>query len=126
MSILGKGADATVIKFEKEGVCYACKHCNIESENLSASFVREVLALKSLTHRNIISLVEVLLDSQSLLLPLAQCDLCHLVLNENYEPVSLANDIVQGLVYLQKQNVYHSDLKPKNILIFAKGNKQYA
>lgn len=131
MSMLGKGAYSFVETYEVNGVTYARKVLRLRPEAASKEygipsvFVREVAVLKRLSHPNIVSLIDVELDVEvkiyNIILPLARCDLLRFITEAKFDPKGILFDIAQGLLYLQEKKIYHSDVKPDNILVFPEG-----
>ena len=123
--MLGKGAYSYVELREVEGVKYAVKIMHLRPESARREyatpgvFVRELLALRTLVHPNLLSLVGVELEACSLLLPLAECNLQQLIKKgSSFNERQIAFGIACAMRHLQRVGIYHSDVKAENVLLF--------
>lgn len=125
---IGRGAMGGVFKAKKikEGKMVALKILSQELANrpdLVARFEREIFALRSLKHKNIVSII----DSGSI-------DKIHYFAMEFIEGITLRTyigkgildfheasfitmEILQGLQYAHEHGIIHRDLKPENVLL---------
>lgn len=90
---------------------------------------REIRLLKHVAHENVIKLLHLKKDSESvqnlkeiyLVTELMDCDLSHVIENSDnleYERITdIIYQILRGLKYLHSSNIIHRDLKPSNITI---------
>lgn len=125
---IGEGAYGKVYKgqniISKEFV--AMKLINRQfGEGFPFSSIREIALLKSVKHKNIVNLIEVVTDRNLdvyLVFDYAEYDLDYILksisLEENYVK-SYMRQLLLGLYVLHSKNIYHRDLKPKNILVKA-------
>lgn len=104
---------------------YALKIIENENKNVKKIIDREIDLLKNISHKNIISIYDVILCEKNniIILILEYChkgDLTHFLrgrrLSEK-EGIYYIYQIIKGLKYLNDNNIIHRDLKPQNILI---------
>ena len=85
--------------------------------------LKEVQALISLKHSNIVTLNELILENEELIMifEFIGVNLFEYSKNINeipeYKIRNISFQILQGLAYMHKNNFFHRDLKPENILI---------
>ncbi len=125
---IGRGAMGSVLKAKKlkEGQMVAIKILSQELSNrtdLVARFEREIFALRSLKHKNIVSII----DSGSI-------DRTHYFTMEFIDGITLrtrmnrgnidfseasfiTSEILEGLKFAHAHGIIHRDLKPENVLL---------
>ena len=123
---IGKGSFSKIYKavdiHKTEVAVKIIKKKNIKNEKL---IQREISVLQSLSHENIISLLDVFTTNSNYYLIFEYCkngDLKNYIYNENLnmcesQILNIMKQIKNGLEYLYKQNIIHRDLKPQNILV---------
>ncbi len=96
-------------------------------ENVKKRFVREVKVQRSISHPNIVPVIADELSSEPPMftMPLAECTLEDDIeqdrtLGGNFYAALM--DIIAGLEELHSVEIYHRDLKPKNVLRFENEN----
>lgn len=125
---IGEGGFGEVFTVEKDGNYYALKICSMTEDEYIRRFKREIRLLESVTHENVISI----LDSDYtntppyFVMPLCQGSLSDKNYGTNIE--ILLNDILQicnGLEALHSnpQQIIHRDIKPNNILVYNRALK---
>ena len=132
---LGNGTFGTVFIVESNGLRLAAKRVELiaeEKEKAVKLARREALAMRSLSHPNVVNLLGVVLDNPSfiaLLMELADCGSLRDVLDVQRSLVlahpdvqaQLAVQIAEGMAYLHSREtpLLHHDLKSANVLIFS-------
>ncbi|KAF2364555.1 Protein kinase domain [Trinorchestia longiramus] len=127
---IGEGTYGTVFKAKnretQEIVALKRVRLNTDDTGIPASALREIGFLKELHHKNIIRLIDVLLNPSDhrLTLIFEHCDQdlkkyfdC---LNGELDPdlvKSLMYQLLRGLDFCHCRNILHRDLKPQNLLI---------
>ena len=85
--------------------------------------LKEVQALISLKHSNIVTLNELILENEELIMifEFIGVNLFEYAKNINeipeYKIRNISFQILQGLAYMHKNNFFHRDMKPENILL---------
>ena len=86
--------------------------------------LKEIKALIGLKHSNIVTLNEIVLSNNelNLIFEFIGINLYEFMSNQTKEipEIKIRNiiyQILQGLCYMHKQNYFHRDMKPENILI---------
>lgn len=101
-----------------------------EDEGICPTTLREISILKKLRHENIVSLLDVCINSESkklyLVFEYIEFDLKGYIdaLPKDVPRkvyLSLFNQILQGMAYAHDEGVLHRDLKPQNILVSKEG-----
>ena len=112
-------------QYQQFFVCKVMSTIGSNCESRRRSFLNEINTLGHLTHPNIIHIYQIFETESNLFLILEYCpngDYMQLVLNNGpleSENVLLGNvsKILDGLVFLEMNNIAHKDIKPSNILI---------
>jgi serine/threonine protein kinase len=132
MEKLGEGTYGVVYKAQNKatGEMVALKKIRLEKEDdgVPSTAIREISLLKGLKHPNIVELKEVLYSEKALYLVFEylEFDLKKYIKSKG-EPLkpdqvkSFTYQILQALVYLHQQRIFHRDLKPQNLLIDSEG-----
>ena len=122
-NLLGKGSFGSVYKAYYEGSAVAVKILH-NCENMEGETIEEIMNMKKLVHPNIVKYIAHFFkkSEQSLyiIMELAKGTLKEKI-TQQISPQSLYQiiwELVSGLDYAHKQGIYHSDIKPSNILIF--------
>ena len=97
-----------------------------EKEGFPASTIREIGVLKELNHLNVVRLLNVIFYKMKILMVFEFCteDL-HNSIHARTSPFSVLQvrqmvyQLLKGVDYLHKNNFFHRDLKPQNVLLTA-------
>ena len=85
--------------------------------------LKEVVALRTLKHSNIVTLNELILENNELIMVFEFIGVNLFEYLKNLEEIpeykirNIAFQALQGLAYMHKNNFFHRDIKPENILI---------
>lgn len=131
--ILGEGTYGIVYKGidRKSGQIVAIKKVKLEQEEdegIPATTLREISALKQLKHRNVVELLDIILEERKiyLIFEYIENDLRKFLnnltqdLGQQYIQY-LMRQILEGVKYMHQNGIIHRDLKPQNILINKEG-----
>lgn len=93
-----------------------------EKEGMPSTALREISILKSISHRNIIELFQIIHKEDILILifEFVEFDLLKYI-EIHGNTLSLIQQLIVGIQYLHSRNIIHRDLKPSNILITKDG-----
>ena len=126
---IGKGIYSRVYlaRHTETKVDYALKIIECENKNVKKLVDREIMLLKTITHKNIISIYDVIYNEEYniIVIILEYCingDLSRFLRKSPYymdekSGIRYIYQIIEGLKYLNDNNIIHRDLKPQNILI---------
>lgn len=95
-----------------------------EDEGMPNTALREISIMKKLSHKNILSFLDVIHTETQLTIVLEyiESDLRKLLSSPaSVSELSLILQLVEGVSYLHQQKIVHRDLKPQNILVDKKG-----
>lgn len=93
-----------------------------EREGMPSTALREISILKTLRHKNVIELLQVIHREDVLILIFEYIDYDLMKYIENHgNTLSLIKQLVSGVYYLHTHNTIHRDLKPTNILVTREG-----
>jgi serine/threonine protein kinase len=127
--LLGRGASADVylVVSQQTGARLACKcirKTSVSSAQGTNRLLSEILALKSLTHPNIVSLQSVLENDSYYFVLVEYCEggtLEHQIHTKRSLSESLCREIfvqlMSGIAFCHSRQIAHRDLKPSNILV---------
>jgi serine/threonine protein kinase len=123
---IGKGSFSSVYKginLENSQIV-AIKKINSDIISKMMAYIkREIKVMGNLNHKNILKLYDVIYEKKNIYLILEYCKYGDLsiFLKKNKLNEKLVKgflyQIVSGLKYLHKHNIFHRDLKPQNILV---------
>ena len=131
---IGKGVYSRVYlaRHIETKIDYALKIIECENKNVKKLVDREIMLLKTITHKNIISIYDVIYNEEYniIVIILEYCingDLSRFLRKSPYYMDEKAGiryiyQIIEGLKYLNDNNIIHRDLKPQNILIDENNN----
>ncbi|EEB08798.2 CMGC/CDK/CRK7 protein kinase Lsk1 [Schizosaccharomyces japonicus yFS275] len=134
---IGEGTYGKVYKARNSvtGEIVALKRIRLELEKdgFPITTVREIKILQSLRHKNIVRLLEMLVENNSVFMVFEYMDhdLTGVLLNPQFtfSPANikhLAKQMFEGLDYLHQQGVLHRDIKGSNILLSSNGDLKFA
>ncbi|GAB7347504.1 hypothetical protein MBLNU459_g4407t2 [Dothideomycetes sp. NU459] len=109
------------------------KEGELQYTGISQSAIREMALCTELSHENVISLVEIILESKCIFMVFeyAEHDLLQIIHWHTQRPGnpipaltlrSIMHQLVNGLLYLHRNWVLHRDLKPANIMVTSSGS----
>lgn len=127
VEVLGSGVTAKVKKYSNKGKVFAVKIYNegISSVGVNYDSLREIAVLRKIKHKNIIKLIDIIPDNNPKLVmecgdrTLDQYIDLRKMTNETNK--SYIKQLLKGLKCLHDNNIWHRDIKPKNIICFANG-----
>jgi len=131
-SVVGSGTYGKVFKglnvYTKKLVALKRIRMEGERDGFPVTAVREIKLLRSLKHKNIVELQEVMVETNEcfMVFEYLSHDLTGLLNHPNYtldaaEKKHLAQQLFQGLDYLHTRGVLHRDIKAANILVSNEG-----
>lgn len=123
--LLGSGTYAKVyLAVDSElNICVALKKIRLDySEGVPSTALREISALKSLKHPNVIKLLNVMQTDQFLTMVFEYMEYDLKKYSEKYGfSHFLFSQLVAGVDYIHSRKIIHRDLKPQNILVTKSG-----
>lgn len=131
-SVIGSGTYGKVFKalnvYTKKQVALKRIRMEGERDGFPVTAVREIKLLRSLSHKNIVKLMEVMVEMNEcfMVFEYLSHDLTGLINHPNYtlDPAQkkhLALQLFDGLDYLHTRGVLHRDIKAANILVSNEG-----
>lgn len=129
---IGRGAYGEVFRgmHRQTGEKVAIKRIRGETlkDGIPATALREIVFLKQLSHENIVSLSDVVLEPGQYFLVFEYMDGdLYFLLQHSEHPLasdlvqSYTSQLLQGLAYCHSNGIMHRDLKPQNLLISRDG-----
>src|SRR5271156_6390485 len=122
--VLGQGTFGMVYRTSSNYAVKVIKGQDVLKLGLARGVAeREISITISLTHPNVINIIDVSYDSQNIyiVLPLAVTDLAGLIEKKLIPPEKkkpIAYQILSGVAYCLCRNVINRDIKPQNILVY--------
>ncbi|KAK3944983.1 hypothetical protein QBC46DRAFT_250491 [Diplogelasinospora grovesii] len=131
-SVIGSGTYGKVFKgvnvYTKKLVALKRIRMEGEKDGFPVTAVREIKLLRSLSHKNIVNLQEVMVETNEcfMVFEYLSHDLTGLLNHPNYtldaaHKKHLAQQLFEGLDYLHTRGVLHRDIKAANILVSNEG-----
>jgi len=131
-SVVGSGTYGKVFKgtnvYTKDLVALKRIRMEGERDGFPVTAVREIKLLRSLSHKNIVELKEVMVESNEcfMVFEYLSHDLTGILNHPHYtlDPAHkkhLAQQLFEGLDYLHTRGVLHRDIKAANILVSSEG-----
>ena len=126
LEVIGDGTYGTVYKGRKKDTneYVAIKKMKKEYTDWEeCKSLKEVIALRTLKHSNIVTLNELILEKKELIMVFEFIGVNLFEYIKNLEEIpeykirNIAFQALQGLAYMHKNNFFHRDIKPENILI---------
>ena len=126
LDLVGYGAYGRVFKLDEKSVIKAVDKLFLLEEEycMNDSVLKEICFLKQYCHKNIIKLLDFNIQYDYILLHLEYggISLSKWISNNSFEVrckylPHIFNQLVDVLIYLEKLNIVHNDLKPDNIVI---------
>lgn len=124
VDVLGSGVTSKVKKYSTKEKSYAIKiyRGGIDSVGVNYESLREIAVLRKIKHKNIIKLIDIIPDNNpKLVMECGDWTLdkymdSHEMTNETNK--SYIRQLLKGLKCLHDNNIWHRDVKPKNIICF--------
>lgn len=119
---IGSGTFGTVYSAVRGGRRYALKHYTYSAAPIHTTTVREIRALRAISHPNVVAIEEVVVQRGSLwvVFPLADTDLSRLLGGRPLAPAdqrTVLAGILRGVEQIHGRGLLHRDLKTANVLI---------
>lgn len=133
--LLGEGSYGSVYKYTSSPYGTVAVKFMAHNEEIQTSIIREISMLVAINHPNVIDILDVFFDSESIaiVLPLGTTTLDKVV-NRKGIPATLTvrerpgltedlldsiiYQIIRGMIAIQDHNILNGDYKPPNILVF--------
>ena len=114
-STISKTRNSVVFSGTYNNTTYAIK-CLLYDKQFATN---EISIMQQLSHPNIVKFIDAFQESEYHFIVMEMCDLDvnQLYKTGGYNPFSIFNQVLEGLIYLHKKGIYHRDLKPGNILL---------
>lgn len=98
-----------------------------DNEGVPSTAIREISALKTLKHPNIVNLIDVCQSETylTMVFEYVQYDLKEYCYKYGFN-YFLMNQLIRGLKFIHSKKIIHRDLKPQNILVDGNGNLKIA
>lgn len=126
--IIGRGGNASVrMLFDENGKQFAGKFVSKSDESAMDCLINEINILSKLDHPNVIKTCGINDTGKELTMvnPYYPLDLHRARYRHKLKSSTIRRymkQIFSGLAYLHKNNIFHGDVKPANILVDHKGN----
>ncbi|KRH92523.1 Protein kinase PCTAIRE [Pseudoloma neurophilia] len=98
-----------------------------EEDGVSPTTLREIAILKSISNVNIIKILDIMCNDRHIYIVYEYCQTDLRKLLDSYKSTgkkltfdfkqNLSRQILEGVLFLHKKQIFHRDLKPQNILI---------
>lgn len=114
---LGEGSYGKVILTDQD---YAIKMMATDDDDvITPSSLHEIVSLLKVSSPYVIPAIDVIIGKEytSLVLPLADATLSHIIQNTTLDVRSIATQLCLGLADIHNANLLHLDLKPENLLL---------
>ncbi|KAK4874555.1 hypothetical protein RN001_013915 [Aquatica leii] len=131
MEKIGEGTYGVVYKGRNRttGVLVAMKKIRLEHEDegVPSTAIREISLLKELSHKNVVSLEDVIMEESRIYLIFEYLSMDLKKYLDNVKKVnpklvqSYLHQINNAILYCHQRRVLHRDLKPQNLLINSEG-----
>ena len=114
-STISKTRNSVVFRSTYNSTAYAIK-CLLCDYQVATN---EISIMQQLSHPNIVKFIDAFKESGYHFIVMEMCDLdvYQLLKTGNSNPFSIFKQVLDGLIYLHNNGIYHRDLKPGNILL---------